>query len=585
MTNTKDNTWLIVRKAYLKLFPVQILGIVVAAINGFIDSLITSRFLGTDALAAIGFFGPVATIIGITWVLTTGIQILCSQAIGSGDKDKVISLYSTGFFVLSVFGILVTVICLVFHNNLAFLLGGRGDVADMLSRYIMGYAPGITGQVLSGVLMVFLPFNNDTRRSYIGIGTLIVSNLLMDLLNVLVLQWGCFGMGLATTVSYLLSSAVMLTGFIGTNKTIHLSFSDLSYAFIPHAAYLGLPNLMFALGCTAKGYIINIALMKNVGDAAVAVMNIQNNIIAILGAVPMGCAGALLTLASLYYGDGDRKSLVIVTKLAGRIGLILSATISVLLMLGASVIPSLFFSHGDEAWGIAQRMLILFPNWLVLNLLFNIIMKIYQCQEKMLLVNALTFAENVVIAIIAATLTVYIGADGVWISFSLCETLFLIVVMISVFMNSHKVTFSLEDWMKLSDDFGAGENDYMEFSLHSMDEVINISEQVVEFCKAKGLDKKRSMMAGLAIEEMAGNVVEHGFNDSKKHSIDVRIVTEDNLTIRVRDDCREFDPQKYLEQFSQEDPTKNIGLKIITSMAKEVSYQNNAGINTLLIKA
>ena len=575
---------MIVRKAYAKLLPVQILGIVVAAINGFIDSLITSRFLGTDALAAIGFFAPVATIIGITWILTTGVQILCSQAIGSGDKDRVISLYSIGVFVLFVFSILVTVVCLVFHSHLARFLGARGDVADMLSGYVMGYAPGITGQVLSGVLMVFLPFNNDTRRSYFGIGAMIISNVLMDLLNVYVLRWGCFGMGLATSVSYLLSGAVMLTGFVGKNRTIHLSFSNLTFVFIPHAAYLGLSSLMFTLGCTAKGYIINIALMKNVGEAAVAVMNIQNNIILILGAVPQGCAAALLTLASLYYGDEDRKSFVVVTKLALRIGLVLSASLAVLLMTGSSVIPGMFFSYGEDAWEIARRMLILFPNGLVLNLLFNIFMKIYQCQEKMLLVNVLSFAENVVIAVIAASLTALIGADGVWISLTICELILLVVVMISVFLNSHKVTFALEDWMKLSDDFGAGENEFMEFSLHSMDEVVNISEQVMEFCKVKGLDKKRSMMAGLAIEEMAGNVVEHGFKDGKKHSIDVRIVTRDNLTIRIRDDCRAFDPQKYLEQFSQDDPTRNIGLRMITGMAKEVSYQNNVGINTLLIK-
>ncbi|MBP3873264.1 MAG: ATP-binding protein, partial [Lachnospiraceae bacterium] len=81
-----------------------------------------------------------------------------------------------------------------------------------------------------------------------------------------------------------------------------------------------------------------------------------------------------------------------------------------------------------------------------------------------------------------------------------------------------------------------------------------------------------------------GNIVEHGFNDGKKHSVDVRIVAADEpLTIRIRDDCPAFDPAKYMEQFSHEDPSKNAGLRLIAGIAKSINYQNNAGINTLLI--
>ena len=53
---------------------------IVFAINTFVDSVITSRFLGTDGMAAIGFFGPVAMVIGITGAVATSniiIVIVC----------------------------------------------------------------------------------------------------------------------------------------------------------------------------------------------------------------------------------------------------------------------------------------------------------------------------------------------------------------------------------------------------------------------------------------------------------------------------------------------------------------------------
>jgi hypothetical protein len=52
----------------------------------------------------------------------------------------------------------------------------------------------------------------------------------------------------------------------------------------------------------------------------------------------------------------------------------------------------------------------------------------------------------------------------------------------------------------------------------------------------------------------------------------------------VRDYCRAFDPQKRLEQFDPEDPSKNVGIRMIARMAEEMNYQGSAGINTLLIK-
>ena len=88
---------------------------------------------------------------------------------------------------------------------------------------------------------------------------------------------------------------------------------------------------------------------------------------------------------------------------------------------------------------------------------------------------------------------------------------------------------------------------------------------------------------GLVADEVTRNIITYGFADGKKHSVDVRIVSSENLIIRIRDDCKEFDPEKYIAQFHSDDPAKNVGLKILVGMAKKISYQNNAGINTLLV--
>ena len=83
---------------------------------------------------------------------------------------------------------------------------------------------------------------------------------------------------------------------------------------------------------------------------------------------------------------------------------------------------------------------------------------------------------------------------------------------------------------------------------------------------------------------MATNVLQHGFKSGGSYSADVRVVCRDDLTIRIRDNCREFDPRKRLAMFEPEQPEKNIGLRIVAGLAKQMDYYNTAGVNTLLIK-
>lgn len=196
MSDRKTAVAQVVKKAYLRILPLQIFGIVISAINTFIDSLVTSRFLGTDAMAAIGLFGPIGTVIGISYVLITGTQILCSQSLGEGDEKKVIGTFSTTAALVSAFGLAFTLICIAFRKSLVVLVGASSITSDLLSDYILGYSFGITGQMLFGMMTAFLPVNNQMKRSYVGIAVMIVSNVACDLIFTIGIRMGIFGMAL-----------------------------------------------------------------------------------------------------------------------------------------------------------------------------------------------------------------------------------------------------------------------------------------------------------------------------------------------------------------------------------------------------
>ena len=329
----------------------------------------------------------------------------------------------------------------MFRDSLALLLqGGTESSAGVpLREYIHGYSYGIVFQVLSSMLMVFLPLNNSVNLSYISIIVMLLSNISMDILSV-VLGLGAFGIGIATSVSYLLSFLSMLPPFMDKHKAVHFESGNLCFSLLGEAAVLGLPSLMFTVGCTVKGYMMNLTLMQNLGSAAVAVMNVQSNVCSVLGAIPMGCANAFISLGSLYYGEEDRNSLLKLMKYALKSGVILSAASMALVMASSYYVSNIFYDMNDEAFAISMRMLLLFPSFLVFNSIFLLFIKTYQFQGQTRLINiiSISLSENIIMAVLAVTFTPVIGSDAVWLAFPMSELICIAVIMLSVFVYAKK---------------------------------------------------------------------------------------------------------------------------------------------------
>lgn len=150
-------------------------------------------------------------------------------------------------------------------------------------------------------------------------------------------------------------------------------------------------------------------------------------------------------------------------------------------------------------------------------------------------------------------------------------------------------TYKMSLWDKvllLPSSFDVPSEDCIDLSISSMKEVTHLSQEVNYFCLSHGCNKRRAYHMSLAVEEMAGNIVLHGIShDNKKHSIEVRIIKKDeNLILRIRDDCFIFDPVNQLDLFSNEDITHHLGLRLIIITAKEVRYTSILKLNNLLVR-
>ena len=54
--------------------------------------------------------------------------------------------------------------------------------------------------------------------------------------------------------------------------------------------------------------------------------------------------------------------------------------------------------------------------------------------------------------------------------------------------------------------------------------------------------------------------------------------------MRIKDNCKSFDPLERTELLEKEGEYKNFGIRLVNSTAKEVQYQNLLGLNVLTIR-
>lgn len=574
----------LLRGAFLRISLSNILVLIAFCACGIIDNLFVGRMLGKDALAAVGFFSPVTVAVGLCYVVILGTQVLTGNLVGAGKKRDVNRLFSGAVITLSVYSAIFAICCFVLNRQLAALLGADGEAYELLCDYIKGYAPGIFPQVLVSFLTALCTFNNELKRSYFAVGAMIVTNVAGDML--LIGGYGLFGIGLASTISSAASLLVLIPGFAKKDKLFRFRVHDgIGFDLVLKAAARGLPSLMLTCGVIIRNYCLNYSLSRYAGAAGVAVAGIMATVSSLVSAVPSGGSNAYAALAGICFGENDRESLIDLSHIAMRIGTIACAFLTGLTMLLSNPLAKLFLPADEAVQPLAARMFVLAFTCLVPNVLYNILLQAYRAQNRMVLVNVLSFAETASMGVFVLFAIQPFGTDAVWLSNTIIDVLCLIVVLISVVVYNGRIDFSMSALLKLPDSFGAKEGEFMTFSVVDPEDVIGASEKVIGFCMEHDYDKQTASHVGLCLEEIAGNVLEHGFGKSHNYYADIRVVIrEEELTVRVRDNCREFDPRKRIDAFDPDDPGKNIGIRIVAQIAKTIDYYNNAGTNTLIMK-
>jgi anti-sigma regulatory factor (Ser/Thr protein kinase)/uncharacterized membrane protein YeaQ/YmgE (transglycosylase-associated protein family) len=228
----------------------------------------------------------------------------------------------------------------------------------------------------------------------------------------------------------------------------------------------------------------------------------------------------------------------------------------------------------------------LLPLCMPLSLWSLIFVPYAQTVERKVISVVLPIVDGMVGVVVCSFILIpLMQMNGLYISNILNGVICAAVILIGAWIVLKRFPRNLEDLMAIPERIGVGPDERIDISITSVEEVTDISRRIGSFCEERGIDSRRAFYAALCMEEMAGNIVKHGFTkDKKRHSADIRVVhKDDTIILRIRDDCTAFNPTEYHKVMKMDENGKNAGIQLVYGIAREVQYQNLLGMNVLTI--
>ena len=201
----------VIWKQLLKYFFPILLGTFFQQMYNTVDTIVVGRFVGTEALAAVGSTSALISLVtGFFVGLSTGATVLLSQYYGAEDKEGTKHALHNGLILAVFMGVTVTALGLVGCRTLLGWMNTPENCMESSMTYGRVYFLGAISSTIYNMGAGILRAMGDSKRPTIFLMLTCVMNILGDLLFVLVFRMGVAGVALATVVSQTVSAVLVL---------------------------------------------------------------------------------------------------------------------------------------------------------------------------------------------------------------------------------------------------------------------------------------------------------------------------------------------------------------------------------------
>ena len=320
-----------------------------------VDSMIVGRFLGVDALAAVGSTSSINFLV-IGWItgMTSGFGIQLSQAFGANDQKRLRHYLAMSVYLCIGLAVLMTVGLLAANSAILQWMNTPENIFSDTAKYIGIIYAGLPVTILYNMLATVARALGDSKTPLYFLILSSVLNIILDFLFVAVLPFGVAGAAYATVLAQAVSAVLCLVYVWKKFPMIHFTKKDagIKGTSIYNLLAMGIPmGLQFSI--TAIGTMIVQASLNTLGATYIAAysatMKIQNIMIQIYPAL----GTAIATYTGQNYGAGEMKRI----RQGVNACLIIEAIYSVFVMaLSWSILPMAVRIFAEDPTGELQMI-------------------------------------------------------------------------------------------------------------------------------------------------------------------------------------------------------------------------------------
>ena len=396
-----------------------------------IDGFYIAHYVGTDAFAAVSLAYPYSAVIfSIAFMFGTGGSASVANLLGEGKKLEACQAFSLIVLVTMLSIGIIGIASYVFIDQLIPFLGASiellPDVKIYLSLLILSSVP-------AALQVIFISFFVTASKPNLGlIFTVIagISNIALDYIFIVKLNFGVKGAALATGLAYCIPAVGGIVFFIRRENGLSFSKPKLNLAELKSSCSNGSSEMINNLSSCIITFIFNITMMGYAGSSGVAAISVVLYCEFLYTAIFIGFSVGVAPIFSYHYGA---RNTVYFNKLLHTCLLFIG--IAAILMFIATYfssesITSMFAKSGSKVFDLTSTGLKIFSFSVLFSGINIFASATLTATTKGKPSAIISIARTLVFIIVGLYLFIYLfDITGVWLSIPFAETITIVIVI------------------------------------------------------------------------------------------------------------------------------------------------------------
>lgn len=292
-------------------FP-SVIMLVFTSIYGVVDGLFVSNFVGKTAFAAINFIMPLLIILGaVGFMLGTGGSAVVAKTMGAGDRELANRYFTAIILATVISGALLSLLGVIFADRIAELLGAEGELLRASALYARVILIALPAFMLQNVFQAFFITAEKPRLGLAFTVLAGVSNMVLDLVFIVIIPMGLLGAAIATAVSQCIGGFLPIIYFLSkkNDSALRLVKTQLYPLMLLRASANGSSELLNNISMSLVTMLYNNQLMKFAGEDGIAAYGVIMYVAFIFASIFIGFSIGTAPIISYHFGAGNKGEL------------------------------------------------------------------------------------------------------------------------------------------------------------------------------------------------------------------------------------------------------------------------------------